>query len=101
MIGNERRESRRLSVKSEGNVYSLTYRQTGRKVVIMDTSQKLLLRPAEAAELVSISRALAYRYIASGELPSVKLGRSIRVPADKLREFVERLSAGDSEAAQR
>lgn len=52
---------------------------------------KLLYRPAEAAETLGISRARLYQYIASGELGSVKLGASRRVPAGDLTAFVERL----------
>ena len=51
---------------------------------------KLLLRPAEAAEAIGIGRSKVYELLASGELPSIRVGSSIRVPADGLREWVAR-----------
>ena len=51
---------------------------------------KLLLRPVEAAELLSISRSKAYELIAAGVLPSVQVGGSVRVPAVQLRAWIEK-----------
>ena len=48
----------------------------------------LLLRVGETAELLSISRSTAYRLIRTGELPSLKVGRIIRVPYDQLCYWV-------------
>lgn len=53
-------------------------------------SEKLLLRASEAQKLLSLSRSTIYAMIASGELPSVRIGRAVRVPADGLREWVKR-----------
>jgi excisionase family DNA binding protein len=50
---------------------------------------KLLLRPIEVAELLSISRTKAYELIAAGVLPSVRVGASVRVPAAQLRTWIE------------
>ena len=57
----------------------------------MDTSKKLLLRVVEVAELLSIARSKAYAMVQAGELPSVRLGKSIRVPAKALNDYVARL----------
>jgi len=51
---------------------------------------RLLLRPAEAAEAIGIGRSKVYELLASGELPSIRVGSSIRVPVDGLREWVAR-----------
>jgi excisionase family DNA binding protein len=51
---------------------------------------KWLLRPAEAAELLSISRTKAYELIAAGVLPSVRVGGSVRVPALQLQAWIEK-----------
>jgi excisionase family DNA binding protein len=50
---------------------------------------KILLRPAEAAELIGVSRSKIYELIASGAVPSVRLegGRLIRVPAAALERM--------------
>lgn len=54
---------------------------------------KLLYRPAEAAETLGVSRARLYQLLAAGELGSVKIGVSRRIPADDLRAYVSRLRA--------
>jgi excisionase family DNA binding protein len=55
--------------------------------------EKLLLRPTEAADLIGMGRAKTYALIREGALPSVRLGKSLRVPARALAEWVERLAA--------
>ncbi|ARG55692.1 helix-turn-helix domain-containing protein [Mycobacterium kansasii] len=48
----------------------------------------LLLAVPRAAQLLGISRAAAYRLVASGELPVRRLGGRIYVVTDGLRELV-------------
>ncbi len=48
----------------------------------------LLLRGMEVAEALGISRALAYRWMASGILPTVRVSRSIRVPRAELLKWI-------------
>ena len=55
--------------------------------------EPLLLRVHEAAKAIGLGRSKTYELVASGVLPSVRLGRSIRVPAQAVREFVARLIA--------
>ncbi len=50
--------------------------------------KRLLLRPPEVAEELGISRALAYRWAARGILPSIRVGRSVRVPHDALLAWI-------------
>jgi excisionase family DNA binding protein len=50
---------------------------------------RALLRVEEAAAMLAISRARAYSLVRSGVIPSVRLGRSLRVPLRQLREWVE------------
>ena len=50
---------------------------------------RLLLRPTEAAELIGIGRSKMYQLLASGELPTVLVGGSVRVPLAKLREWID------------
>lgn len=57
---------------------------------------KLLLRVSEVAERLSVARSKAYMMVRSGELVSVKLGKSVRVPAQSLQQYVD----GLTEAAQ-
>ena len=49
---------------------------------------RLLLRPVEAAAAIGISRSKLYELLAAGELPCVRIGTSVRVPVDKLREWI-------------
>ncbi len=49
----------------------------------------MLLRVGEAAETLGISRSKCYELIASGELPSVKIGQSVRVPVQDLITHIE------------
>ena len=52
--------------------------------------ERILLRPGEAADAIGVSRSRTYELIARGVLPSIRIGSSIRVPADALRAWVER-----------
>lgn len=49
----------------------------------------------EAAEKLSISKSFAYRLIKDGEMPSVRLGRKVRVPkAEFERWYRDRILRG-------
>ena len=52
----------------------------------------LLLKGTEVAELLGVSRALAYRWMATNVLPVVRVpgSRSTRVPRAELLQWVER-----------
>ncbi len=50
--------------------------------------ERLLLKPAEAGEALGVSRAKAYQLIASGAIPSVKVGSCVRVPIEALRQWI-------------
>ena len=52
---------------------------------------KLLLRPSEVGELTGMGKSKTYELIAAGVIPSVRIGKSVRVPADRLRQWVEDL----------
>jgi excisionase family DNA binding protein len=47
-----------------------------------------LLRISEVAELLKISRTKVYELVAKGEIPSLHLGRSRRVPLRALRDWI-------------
>jgi excisionase family DNA binding protein len=48
-----------------------------------------LLKPEEVANLLTISRSFAYRLMQSGQLPTIRLGRSCRVRPQDLAEYLE------------
>jgi excisionase family DNA binding protein len=51
-------------------------------------SEPLLLKVPEAAKLLQLGRDRTYELIASGRLPALKFGRSIRVPREALVRFI-------------
>ena len=57
----------------------------------METSAPLLLTPVEAARRLSIARSSLYELVLTGEIVSVKIGRSRRIPATALEDYVDRL----------
>jgi excisionase family DNA binding protein len=48
----------------------------------------LLLTVDEAAQLIRISRSKLYELLQRREIPSIAIGRSRRIPADGLRNWV-------------
>lgn len=51
--------------------------------------EKLLLRVTEVTRLLSISRSGCYALISTGELPAIKLGKSLRVSRAALNSWLE------------
>lgn len=60
--------------------------------------EKRLLKPMEVAVILGIGRSLVYELIACGEVPSIRIGRCIRVPVEDLQKWIEERM---TEAAQR
>jgi excisionase family DNA binding protein len=57
---------------------------------VMDLTDRLMLRPTEAGEAIGVSRSKAYELIATGQIPSVKVGGCVRVPVAALQEWIAR-----------
>jgi prophage regulatory protein len=51
--------------------------------------EKLLLKPSEVTNILGIGRSMVYELIARKEMPSVRLGRCIRIPADSLKQWLK------------
>jgi excisionase family DNA binding protein len=51
-------------------------------------TDKLLLTVREAQDVLSLGRSKLYELIASGELPVVRIGRAVRLPARALEAWV-------------
>jgi len=49
-----------------------------------------LLTAKDVAQILRISKALAYRLVTDGQLPAVKFGRTVRVRQEDLQAFVTR-----------
>jgi excisionase family DNA binding protein len=70
-------------------------------VSVTNTSrlEPLLYTIPEAASALRISRTKIYELLDSGEIESVHIGRSRKIPADALRSYIDRLRARDSRSA--
>jgi excisionase family DNA binding protein len=55
---------------------------------------KLAYTVEEAAKLLSISRSRLYELIHAGEIQSIKFGRSRRITAEQLRQFLKQSEVG-------
>jgi excisionase family DNA binding protein len=64
-----------------------------------ERSEKLLLKADEVARRLSLGRATVYLMMASGELPTLRKGRAVRVPVRALQEWIERQTHGGTKAA--
>ena len=58
------------------------------------TVEKLLYIPVEAAHALGVSRSTIYVLMAGGNLPSVRIGASRRIPAEGLRRYIAQLATG-------
>ena len=54
----------------------------------MLNSDRLALRPTEAADLIGVSRSTMYGLIAARAIPSVKIGGCTRLPLDALKAWI-------------
>lgn len=61
----------------------------------MSDIERLAYHVAEVAVALGLSRAQTYVMVGSGEIPSVRLGGRILVPADALRRKVAELAQQD------
>ncbi len=52
-------------------------------------NERLLLTVEETAQRLGIGKTLAWRLVQEGQLPSVRLGRCVRVPRRELEEWVQ------------
>lgn len=50
---------------------------------------RLLLRPSEVVEATGLGKSKVYAMIETGDLPAVRFGRSVRVRADALADWID------------
>ena len=62
---------------------------------LLKPAEKLLLRPAEVGGMTGFGKSKTYALIAAGVIPSVRVGKSVRVPADRLRRWIEELQLNE------
>jgi excisionase family DNA binding protein len=54
-----------------------------------ESVEKVLMRPNEVAQAVSMSRSKVYELIASGQLPSVRVAGCVRVPVSAFKAWLD------------
>ena len=54
---------------------------------IVETRQ--LLKAADVARILNISRSLVYRLLQRGKIPSIRINQSVRVDPGDLQQFIE------------
>lgn len=56
----------------------------------IDTNDiKKLLKPQDVATILNVSRSFAYLLLQSGQLPAVRLGKSVRVRVEDIEAFIK------------
>jgi excisionase family DNA binding protein len=80
--------SNRFSTDRPGNEEATTVQATTAR----------LLTPIQACSALNVGRTRLYELLASGEIQSVTIGRSRRIPLRALDDYVAALSAGKESA---
>jgi len=62
---------------------------------VADSPAPVLVTVREAARVLAISRSTAYELIAAGQLETVHIGRSVRIPVDAIVAYVGSLRRRD------
>jgi excisionase family DNA binding protein len=63
-----------------------------------DTDATLVIDVAEAARRLGIGRSAAYQAVHAGQIPSVRIGRLIKVPVAALQRMLDRAGKGNDAA---
>ncbi len=58
--------------------------------VLEESQMRILLRIPEAAAALSLGRSTIYKMMESGEIPTVRVGRAVRIPLTALVAWAER-----------
>jgi excisionase family DNA binding protein len=66
----------------------------------MEKLERLMLRPAEFAEAIGVSRSKGYEILGQGDVASVKVGSCVRVPVSEVKRWIERQLAERAEAGR-
>lgn len=59
--------------------------------------RRILLKPREVCQLTGLGKSMVYELMAAGVIPCVRIGRCVRVPADRLGEWIEQLQGRETQ----
>ena len=63
-------------------------------------AEKLLYGPDEAFKVIGVGRSTGYKLLATGELPSIRIGRLRKIPVAELNRWIsEKVSEEREEVA--
>ena len=77
-----------MSTSSEGTAARNTRRQDTLQARPDTLSEVRFLTVAEVAALMRVSKMTVYRMVHAAELPAVRVGRSFRVPAKAVHDYL-------------
>ncbi len=63
----------------------------------LQQNEQLILTVEEVAQKLRIGRSLAWRLVQEGQIPSVRLGRLVRIPQRELDDWIHRHSRDRTE----
>jgi len=61
-----------------------------RMTPVAGAPERLTVRVSEAAAMLSIGRSTLYQLIGSGDIATVKAGRTTLIPVESIRQFASR-----------
>jgi excisionase family DNA binding protein len=56
----------------------------------IDARNERLIKVADVAKILNISRALAYRLLQNGDIPAIRINHAVRVRPSDLDEYIEK-----------
>ncbi len=65
---------------------------SGHEVIAVELRQadnRLLYKPGEAAQMLNVAKSTVYHLAASGELPSVRVGKAIRISKEAIDRWIQ------------
>lgn len=60
-----------------------------------ETQKPLFYRIEEVAHLLGLGKSKTYLLVAGGEIPSIRIGKSVRVPVSCLEDWVNRMVSSE------
>jgi excisionase family DNA binding protein len=86
-------------VTKEGELMERAVGQDGEKAAPKPL-RRMLLKPREVCQLTGLGKSTVYELMAAGVIPCVRIGRCVRVPTDRLREWIEQLQGRETQGKE-